>query len=355
MKKITKILIIDDEPENVLVMREMLRFHPQYECKVGHSGNAALDILKSYFPDIILLDVMMPGINGYEVCRQVRAEHKHKFSKIIMVSGMSTIDDRLMGYDAGADDYLTKPYVVGELLAKLEVYSKLNRMEELDSLKTTALNVLKHETRTPLNGIILGSELLGEIEGLPEKAKQYIELVHESGLKIQDLVEKIVRYYSVKDGIEKKISRQPLCLVIGSIINGLVFANAHRVMISCECAEGIAFAADWQLLQEALAYVVDNAYKNTPENSLVTINCWVAGSDVCVHISDQGPGIEPSQTERIFDGLFIPNLLHHRQGTGLSLAIAKEIIEDHGGRISCRNLDEKGTLYEIIFKDVIKL
>jgi len=353
MKKITKILVIDDEPENVLVMREMLSFHPQYKCKVGHSGKEALDILQTYFPDIILLDVMMPGINGYDVCRHVRAEHKHKFSKIIMVSGRSTIDDRLMGYDAGADDYLTKPYVEGELLAKLAVYSKLNRMEELDSLKTTALNVLSHEIRTPLNGIILGSELLGEIDGLPEKAIQYIELVRESGLKIQDLVKKIARYYSVKDGIEKKMSTQLLCLVIGCVINGLVFDDAHKVMVSCECEENIVFAADWQLLQEALAYVVDNAHKNTPESGLVTIDCAINGSDVCIHISDQGPGIEPSQTERIFDGLFIPNLLHHRQGTGLSLAIAKEIIEDHGGRISCRNRNENGTLYEIIFHGVI--
>jgi signal transduction histidine kinase len=355
MKKITKILVIDDEPENVQVMREMLSFHPQYECKVGYSGKAALDILQTYFPDIILLDVMMPGINGYEVCRQVRTEHKHKFSKIIMVSGRSTIDDRLMGYDAGADDYLTKPYVERELLAKLAVYSKLNRMEELDSLKTTALNVLSHETRTPLNGIILGSELLGEIDGLPEKAKQYIELVRESGLKIQDLVKKIARYYSVKDGIEKEVSTQPLRLVIGCVINDLVFNDGHKVMVSCDCEENIAFAADWQLLQEALTYVVDNAHKKTPENGLVTINCSISGPDVCIHVSDQGPGIEPSQTERVFDGLFIPNLLHHRQGTGLSLAIAKEIIEDHGGRISCRNLDENGTLYEITFKDVIKL
>ncbi len=355
MKKFTKILIIDDEPENVLVMQEMLSFHPQYECKVGHSGNDALDILQTFFPDIILLDVTMPGINGYDVCRQVRAGHKHKFCKIIMVSGRSTIDDRLMGYDAGADDYLTKPYVEGELLAKLEVYSKLNRMEELDSLKTTALNVLSHETRTPLNGIILGSELLGEIDGLPEKAKQYIELVRESGLKIQDLMQKIARYYSVKDGIEKNVSTKPLCLVIGRIINNLVFNDAHKVMVNCECEEDIAFAADWQLLQEAFGYVVDNAHKRTPVNGLVTVSCSIDGSDVCIHISDQGPGIEPSQTERVFDGLFIPNLLHHRQGTGLSLAIAKEIIEDHGGRISCRNRDDNGNLYEITFKGVVTI
>lgn len=354
MKKITKILIVDDEPENVLVMREILSFHPQYRCKGGHSGDEALSILKTYSPDIILLDVMMPGLNGYEVCSQIRAQHKHKFSKIIMVSGMSTIDDRLKGYDAGADDYLTKPYVEGELLAKLEVYSKLNRMEELDTLKTTALNILSHETRTPLNGIILGSELLGEVDGLPEKAKAYIALVRESGLKIQDLVEKITRYYSVKDGLEKELSNKPLCVIIGSIINDLVFDDVHGVMVTCDCDETIKFVADWDLLKESLGYVVDNAYKNTHEKGVVTINCWKDASDVYIHVSNEGAAIEPSLAERVFDGLFIPDLLHHRQGTGLSLAIAKEIIEEHNGRISCSNLDNRGTLYEIAFKEVIK-
>ena len=160
-----------------------MSFHPQYECRGAISGEEALAILKSYFPEIILLDVMMPGIDGYEVCRRIRSQNEHKFAKIIMISGMSMIDDRLKGYDAGADDYLTKPYVEDELLAKLKVYSKLNRMEEVDNLKTTAMNILNHETKTPLNGIILGSELLSEMEDLPEKAKHYVDFVHESGLR----------------------------------------------------------------------------------------------------------------------------------------------------------------------------
>jgi DNA-binding response OmpR family regulator len=358
MKKIIKILIVDDEQENVHVMQEILSFHQQYRCKGCCSGEEALNILKTYFPDIILLDVMMPGLNGYEVCKQIRAEHQRQFSKIIMVSGMSTIEDRLKGYEAGADDYLTKPYVEGELLAKLEVYSKLNRMEELDALKTTALNILSHETRTPLNGIILGSELLDEIEGLPEKAKTYLALVRESGLKIQDLVTKITRYYSVKDGLEKNVSHKPLCLEINSIISSLLESGLCKTMLKCSCDETIVFQADWSLLKEAIGYVVDNAYRNTKKDSFVTINCWKKSSDVYIHISNQGSGIEPSLAKRLFDGLFIPDLLHHRQGTGLSLAIAKEIIEEHGGQISCGNLTNdgqlQGTLYEIVMNNIIK-
>jgi signal transduction histidine kinase len=353
MKKITKVLIVDDEFQNVRVMKELLNFHPQYECREADSGEEALKILESYFPEIILLDVMMPGIDGYEVCRRIRCQYQHKFAKIIMVSGMSMISDRLKGYDAGADDYLTKPYVEDELVAKLEVYSKLSRIEEVDNLKTIALNILSHETKTPLNGILLGSELLRDMNALPEKAKLYVDLVRESGLKIQELVEKISRYYFIKDGIDKILSVNSLPVVIERIIKTLNDVNGEEpVAVKCDCNH-IQFTADWNLLEEALFYVLDYSRKNTPNKGVITISCRKNHKNIYIQIFDQGSGVEPSLTNRVFDGLFTPDLLHHKKGTGLGLAIAKEVIEEHGGRISCGNREDCGTVFEIFLKDQI--
>jgi len=350
MKKITKILIIDDEPQNVVLMREILSYHPEYECRGAMSGLEALDTLKTYSPEIILLDVMMPGLDGYEVCRRIRSQNQHRFCKLIMISGMSMVDDRLKGYDAGADDYLTKPFVEDELLAKLLVYSKLNRMEEVDTLKTMALNILSHETRTPLNGIILGSDLLKGMDNLPEKAKEYIELVRESGLRIQELVEKISRYYSIKDGVHKTLSEGSLFSVISSIIKTLN-CFFDKEMVRFEGDENIKFTADWALITEAIGYLVDNSVKNSPESGHVSINCERKGTHIIIQIGDRGAGVEPSMAERVFDGLFTPDLLHHRRGTGLNLAIAKEIIEEHGGRISCKNREGGGTLFDLTLED----
>lgn len=352
MKKNIKVLIVDDEDQNVKIMKELLSFHPQYECKEAKSGEEALDVLKTYFPEIILLDVMMPGINGYEVCKKIRCQYEHKFSKIIMVSGMSMINDRLKGYEAGADDYLTKPYVEEELVAKLEVYSKLNRIEEVDNLKTIALNILSHETKTPLNGILLGSELLKDMDGLPGKANLYVDLIRESGLKIKELVEKISRYYFIKDGIEKTISVNSLCAVLKSVVKRLNDNNEEKqVCIKCDCNKDIKFGADWDLLKEALGYVLENSRKNSPEKGIITVNCRISNDDIFIQIADQGSGVEPSLTNRVFDGLFTPDLFHHRKGTGLGLAIAKEVIEEHGGRIACRNRKDCGTVFEISLKD----
>lgn len=350
MKKNIKVLIVDDEPVNVEILLEILRFHPRYECRWANSGEEALSLLTAYYPEIILLDVKMSGIDGYEVCRRIRAKAAHRFSKIIMISGMSLIDDRLKGYEAGADDYLAKPYDEGELVAKLEVYSKLNRIEEVDTLKTTALNILRHETRTPLNGIIMGSDLLSNLEGLSEKAKSYVSLVRQSGLKIQELVEKISRYYAIKDGMTLNPSAQAPYFVIGSVISRLSSDESiGRVVFICD--KNLKIVADWPLLTEAIGYLIDNAIKTSLTSQVVTVNCQQKAADFFIQVGDLSLGADSPLSEMVFDGLFSSDLLHHHQGTGLSLAIAKEIVEEHGGQVTCRKREGGGTLYEITVKD----
>lgn len=348
MPKHIKILIVDDEPQNTEIMREILSFHPKYEYRVAMSGEQALAVLESYFPDIILLDIMMPGMDGYEVCRRVREKRKHKFSKILMVSGRSMVGDRLKGYSSGADDYITKPFVEDELLAKLEVFSKLNRMEEVESLKTMALNILSHETRTPLNGIILASELLGDMSGLPEQAKKYIDMVRKSGTRIQDLVEKISRYCAVKEGLQLNLYEKRFDERMTEVLKKCNPPTGIKII--CDCSGDVSFFADWELLEEAIATVIENAIKNSPDNGLISIKYRRSNALITISIKDQGPGIDEALSEKIFEGLYSSDILHHRQGTGLSLAIAKEIIEEHGGGICCRNNKDKGAEFEIKLK-----
>ncbi|KJS00084.1 MAG: hypothetical protein VR65_14360 [Desulfobulbaceae bacterium BRH_c16a] len=349
MTKKTKVLIVDDEPQNAKIMREILSFHPKYDYRVAMSGEQALEILESYFPDIILLDIMMPGIDGYEVCRWVRGKKEHKLSKIVMISGMSMIEDRLKGYNSGADDYISKPFVEDELLAKLEVFSKLNRMEEVDNLKTMALNILSHETRTPLNGIILGSELLSDMKGLPEKARQYVDMIRESGARIQDLVEKISRYCLVKEGLQLIVCEKRFDQILTELLEKIDPPSDLHIIY--DFSGDMNFWADWDLLEEAFLTVLDNAVKNSPETGAILIEYQKSDSLIKVSIKDQGPGIDPAVSEKIFDGLYSADILHHRQGTGLSLAIAKAIVEEHGGKIRCRNRKEKGAAFEITFRE----
>ena len=123
-----KVLIVDDEPINVKLIEEILEYEDDFHYKSAINGLNALAILDEYNPDIIILDIMMPVMSGYEVCMAIKRDKKHRFAKVIMVSGKAMIEERLEGYEAGADDYITKPFVDDELLAKLKVFSKLKKI-----------------------------------------------------------------------------------------------------------------------------------------------------------------------------------------------------------------------------------
>jgi CheY-like chemotaxis protein len=137
MKSEHKILVVDDDPVNVDILREILE--DKYSLAVARTGEEALDIATRFMPDLILLDIMMPGIDGYEVCRRIRASNWYKFTKIILVSAKAMTEERLEGYKVGADDYITKPFVEEELEAKIKVYLKLKSVEEVEKVKSEAL------------------------------------------------------------------------------------------------------------------------------------------------------------------------------------------------------------------------
>jgi two-component system sensor histidine kinase/response regulator len=127
-----KILTVDDDPNNITIIEELL--DDNYELKTATSGEEALEIAQQFRPDIILLDIMMPGMNGYEVCRKLREHCTSEYTKIIMVSARAMVSERLEGYKSGADDYITKPFDGDELLAKIKLYMELKPAEEMNHI-----------------------------------------------------------------------------------------------------------------------------------------------------------------------------------------------------------------------------
>lgn len=163
MKHENKILIVDDNPINLEVLEERLE---GYHLAMAESGEEALKLVPTFQPDLILLDIMMDGMDGYQVCRELRKNPAYKQIKIIMVSAKALLSERMEGYKVGADDYVTKPFDGHELLAKVKVYLRLKSVEEIDQIKSDLLKLLLHETNTPLNTIIAPAEMLKENENL---------------------------------------------------------------------------------------------------------------------------------------------------------------------------------------------
>ncbi|MEA3467284.1 MAG: hybrid sensor histidine kinase/response regulator [Thermodesulfobacteriota bacterium] len=340
-----KILIVDDEPINVRLIEEILEYEDDFQCKSVVNGMDALAILDEYAPDIIILDIMMPGMSGYDVCRKIKNDKKHKFAKVLMVSGKAMVEERLEGYEAGADDYIAKPFVDDELLAKLKVFSKLKKTEEIDELKTVILQLFSHETQTPLNGILLGSQLILDTPSVSDKIAEYANLIKISGERLHDLVRKILLLSDLRNNRTLTITAQSVQQYLQGVARQTNSNHADKYDVIVNCPTDFTLEADWHLFHEAFQSAVDNAIKFSPPQETVELTVPCDESTVIFRVTDKGPGIHPELQEKIFDEFYSQDILNHTQGTALSLAIAKEIMRLHRGSLSVESIPGEGASF----------
>jgi two-component system sensor histidine kinase/response regulator len=321
----------------------------RYDLKTATTGEEALEMAADLKPDIILLDNMMPVLDGGQVCRQIRADSGLRHTKIIMVSGKSMVSERIEAYQAGADDYITKPFNEDELLAKIRVYLRLKSVEEVDQFKTNVLTLLSHEARTPLNSLIAPAEMLmsGEDEIGAEEHKLLIEMVHSAAKRLHHFFEKVMLLSSLKSG-KWQFNPEPadLCEVVHEAVCDVATKAAERKIKIEEKFEACpTVSLDRQQIKRAITAILDNAVRFSPAGWRV--NVCVSGDDehVCVSVTDRGEGIDPDYLPYVFEELSDPDIDHHSQGQGLSLAIARQIVQRHNGTIVAESAQGSGTTF----------
>ena len=346
MQPLNKVLIVDDDILNLEILEEILTEF--CNVKTAQSGYEAFEVLPSFMPDLILLDIMMPGMDGYEVCKKIRSEEKYNYIKIILVSGKAMLEERLEGYNAGADDYITKPFIDEELEAKVKVFLKLKRSEEVDRIKGDLLRVFSHETRTPLNGILLSAELLMDDEALSSESKEYVNVINESGKRLLEFVQKTTFLCDLKSGIELNLTNESLEM---HIKNSLIKVDRHlkkkNITLSLNLESDILLNADWGMMVKVFVYILENAIKFSNNNSTVHFETTKEDNYCKILIKDNGKGIDPEWIDKIFNEFAIKDVMHHQKGLGLSLAISRNIVELHGGTIDVKSTKGSGATFII--------
>ena len=341
-----RVLIVDDIPHNVEILETSLE--DKYILATAGSGEEALEIIPTFRPDLILLDIMMPGIDGYEVCRKIKANEHLSYIKIILVTGKALVDERLKGYEVGADDYVTKPFVIRELEAKIKVFLNLKRSQEIDQLKTDLLVLFAHETRTPLNGIIGGSDLLLLDDSLDESIHQTVQLISESGQRLLDFIDKTMFLCELKSMPRLKMIKQSYTQMVKNVIESLsTVAKEKGVILNFECNDEFAFEAEWIMMEKAVRYVMDNAVKFSKKKGKVEISLATEENTAVLTITDHGEGIPPEWIDKIFNEFSVKDIVHHQKGQGLSLATTKHILEIHGGDITVSSTVNEGATFKI--------
>ena len=344
MQRHNRILIVDDHPTNIAILEEILG--DDYPLKTATCGEEAL--APDFQPALILLDIMMPGIGGYETCRRLRAHPTLRHTKILMVSAKAMVAERLQGYEAGADEYITKPFDEEELAAKVRVYLRLKSLEEVEQLTSNVLTLLSHETRTPLNGLLAPLQMLREeAEMTAEDRTMLLDMVCESAAALHGLLEKVNRLSAMQAGQWNfQYTLEDLSTVVqGAVDTATADAAAHDVMITPELPAPTLITMDPPQMHRVVMALLANAIRFSPGGGRVAVRVMRANGKVCLCVTDQGPGIAPDVLPRLFEPFTAGDLSHHSTGHGLSLAIARQIVWAHDGRIEVESTPAVATTF----------
>lgn len=338
MESNARILIVDDDPRNIRILYEILQ--DDFDLSSAENGEDALAVVKVLPPDIILLDIMMPGIDGYEVCSQLKDSEEYRNIKIILVSGKALTEERIKGYESGADDFVSKPFDIDEIHAKVSVFAKLKCMEEVNKLKTDFLRLVNHEMGTPLNHIISISDLLISQAGADKAVISSIRDISESAHALSKKVTKILYLANLKQsGINKKTNVNASNFI--SDVVQLLDNNSNPNVIKHSINEEINIFGDFDLLQVMFINVLETEISNSP---CISYSMMDSSSDspqpgINIIISSSRDELSPLQIEKYFDPFYIEDLMLHSEGLNINMAICSQIVAMHNGKISVSNSD----------------
>ena len=343
-----RVLIVDDNVGNIELAVEVLE--DEYELRTAQSGREALGILPEFSPDVVLLDIMMPDMDGHEVCRAIRQDSALRNTKVIFVSAKALPADRLQGYESGADDYVIKPFDLEELLSKVRVFCRLKSVEEVDQLKSDVLSLFRHETRTPLSGIVLPAEMLaaGGDTSAEERA-ELANMVLESARELQRLLEKVEKLVAVKSGAWRMefVPGNLGTMAREAVATVAPHAGRNDIAINERLDADPEVRVDAQEITDCLVELLMNAVRVSSPGGRIHLSLCVVGSTACLRVADEGPGIARSFLPQVFQGLSCPDVEHHSSGHGLGLALVRQVVLRHGGSVHVESEEGAGATFTL--------
>ncbi|MBF0285430.1 MAG: response regulator [Magnetococcales bacterium] len=377
-----RILIVDDQQSNVDVLRDILS---DYRRSVALNGRQALRLVASDDPpDLILLDIMMPEMNGYEVCRRLKEDSRTREIPVIFVTAKKETMDEAEGFRLGGVDYITKPFRSESVLRRVAMHLELKRhrdqlreevrlrTRELDQARQEAerrkeaaeagnqaksrfLATMSHEIRTPMNAILGMAEALNDTS-LTSEQKQYVGVFRQAGERLLGLINDVLDLSKVEAG-RLDVERKPFPLV--EVLQGVVRLVQKRAL-----EKGLTFVqeiaptlprwveGDANRLQQVVLNLLDNAIKFTHQGQVIlrvvpdaSVSCGVR-----IEVVDTGIGFPPEKREEIFRGFVQADSSITRRygGSGLGLAICQRLIGLMGGEITVRSVVGKGSQFHVV-------
>jgi len=385
-----EILVVDDTPDNLRLLIEMLGAQG-YKVRPASDGPYALSTARAAPPDLILLDIKMPGMDGYEVCEQLKTDECTRDIPIIFISALNEVFDKVKGFSIGAVDYITKPFQAKEVLARVETHLTVWRLQqhlqeqntqlqqeiekreeaeeelrvlnhqlketnqqlqEANASKDKFFSIIAHDLRNPFNVLLSLTEMLIEEFDFysKDKLKKRLSQLHSSSKKVYALVANLLEWSRLERGL---MECEPQKLVLADIVekNVRLFASVgeqKQIILRNLVPHGTTAHTDYKMIDTVMRNLISNALKFTPAGGTVEVSLQRQDETLVeIAIADTGIGMSQENIDTLFriDKKSSRKGTANEEGSGLGLILCKELAEKNGGRIHVNSEVGKGSRF----------
>lgn len=355
------ILIVDDNKRNLQVLGNIL--HEQhYKVAMAINGLSAIKLAHQLQPDIIILDIMMPEMNGFEVCARLKENIETKDIPVIFLTAKVESEDIVEGFNLGGVDYITKPFKKDELLVRLKNHLELQeskRKIEAQSIELKENNVFKdklfsiigHDLRSPLSSLKLTFDLIisGVIDFRNENFIDTIKNLSKSTEEAYTLLENLLGWAKSESGTLEIVAEAINLKEMAESTQRLLKLNLKNKSISyiIDIEDKLIAWADNQMIKTVFRNLVSNAIKFTPENGSITIHSYLNNNKITTDIIDTGVGIPPGNLEQLFKsrGKIKTYGTNNEPGSGLGLILCYDFIVKNGGELTVSSVLNVGSTF----------
>jgi two-component system, sensor histidine kinase and response regulator len=361
-KKIPTILIVDDNPNNIKVLAIILKQF-NYKIVIAADGFGAVEMVDRVRPDLILLDIMMPGMDGYEACKIIKSKKENVNIPVLFLSALDEKESIVEGFEAGGVDYITKPFNKEELfsrirthldlkLARDEIEQSNNHLIELNSMKDKILSVIGHDLRDPVSSLKMTLDYLGQANLKScDDFLDYIETMSFTINEVFSLLENLLGWAKSQSG---NVVINPEIIKLFDLIQSVYRLQRSgienkKLFFKNSIDQDISVFADFNSLYTVIRNLISNAIKFTPKEGSIFLEAETRKSTVLIKIKDTGIGIPPENISKLFDSKkhFTTYGTNNESGSGLGLVLCKNFMEMNGGAIEVESEVGKGTTFLI--------
>lgn len=344
------ILIVDDDPQNLKVAGALLQ-DLGYNFSFANNGPDALERIESRLPSLILLDVMMPGMDGFEVCRKIKENEDRRQIPILMLSGLSDEEDIAKGLNIGADDFLTKPIRPLELQARVKTLLRTKQLfddlQKANKVTENLVQMIAHDLRAPLTVVKCISSLLKNKQD--PKIQDFGERIHVSSNRAENMINDMLSVMSYSgEALKLSIESKNIKEVFTEIVDGIMpLVELNQMTLNLEIEKGSETNAliDSYLINRCVENLVLNAIKYSKSQAYITISTEVLEDKWRFRVIDNGFGL-PENIENLFE-LYKVGDQNVRGSHGIGLSFCRLVCEAHNGSIRAYNNDPSGAVFEV--------